>query len=1515
MWTLRGLDILPQHIPDRLAWIAAWLYLDSTRSVSSVRDHYSSLPLGPVGLGEEPVGLPGDIDEGTATQVRFLNPSGDQTSDWRTVTHRRKRRRITRGSEAAEQQPRGPTHDPEEVPHRGLHRGDSQDADEPPRGTEDPLHGEFEGDMEVLCLWGEDSAMSVFRQRLRFTIRDQSARAALRDLKRIQQPDGNIRFDLTLVKSRWNEYTTWLQKGRARYGWYFRRHVPYLERVGRGVSRPERQRREAAHGSQDPPEGRSTPEATLSLNCCSYNISGVDKKRYEIQHFTQLVKPDVLALQETLLTATHWDLRIPGYNVYSSLGDTAQSTRGVSICVRSTYQSVPIGKNSPYWTFVKVLGGDLQAPIILGSIYVPNVRDRRTVLDSLPEMVQSIRDTAPAIPILLMGDFNTVPETLQLEMMHWPQGLVLLRNEGDLPTCSRQNGRCIDHFVGDATLVAARPPQVLSDWDLSDHYPIQLQLSGLRQVTDQDESQTLMTQTPRLRVLPEHREEIASFNGWEILRTQFQEEFAASDSQETLNACALEWQNTCHKVAKEHNLVPSSSGPKPQRVPRTVARAINRRRRTHAKLASLRQSEQATAQEIEDLETEYRERRKRAKALIRKVKKKAWHKQISNSLLWLTHKPRRFWQWAKRVGRWQGSVKTGGIQPVYDTDGETLLTEVHDIARRWHDHFGYLASEGNGHSQDTDHWTFLDPVDSRKPEIQELNSDIGRDEVWLALKKAKNNKAPGIDGVPMDFIKSALVEEKALRAFQDGPPSDEVEPDCPMSDCITLLVNKAFSLGATAESWWNSTVVPIPKKGDLADVNNHRGISLMPTILKVLTIVLSNRLNTVGDSKELFCPAQAGFRRLEECTTQAACVLEILQRRKIARNRTFATFIDFKKAYDMVPHGALFAKLSQMGIRGRCLQFLQGLYAHSSIQVRVGAGSNAHYSEPFPLLRGLRQGCPLSPVLFNFFINDLMDHTPTGDHTFGVTVPYGGRPYRCDYRVNGALFADDCVGFSDSIATVKGFCRHVEDWCDANEMEVGIAKCGILEVPAHGHPAVLLDEDNPLRNDLTIGGERVPIVTSYHYLGLDMVASLDVATMVESRFSIGAKRTSVLQPFLTNSMIPLNIKKRVMDAVVLPTLLYGAEIYGMNRRLTDRMQTLVNRCYRSILGLNKFPLSKIPSVGLWTECGAHPICALAASRRARAFLKSFKLKSQISFMVRNPLRARRWTWVTGCNRWFRTHALKWLLPNDADGVSELGSFQEPKLVRAAILEAVRAREEQIRLRGYRETAELNQRYIRCNFINLMRAKVKCDPLQVHALRWLIRFRLQAVNFEFPQQVVEGHTGGVPNRCPFCTDVSRTNEVEHLVFDCARWQGLRDKWIDGIVREAEALYGKHYGRINRDLTQNQFCLQMLLGGSFEDICMKGWAPPLLVVSGDHSGDTPDEEASSTTGEDDDSSASSSSSEDEELNGDVLSPNDDRQTSCLAFQVGSFLFEVMCLRAQILQACNGPSVTAAGQSPNG
>lgn len=76
-----------------------------------------------------------------------------------------------------------------------------------------------------------------------------------------------------------------------------------------------------------------------------------------------------------------------------------------------------------------------------------------------------------------------------------------------------------------------------------------------------------------------------------------------------------------------------------------------------------------------------------------------------------------------------------------------------------------------------------------------------------------------------------------------------------------------------------STVVPIPKKSDLTDMNKYHGISLIRTALKVLMSIISVRLKNIFERKNLFSKMQAGFRAREECVTQAACFYEIVQRR------------------------------------------------------------------------------------------------------------------------------------------------------------------------------------------------------------------------------------------------------------------------------------------------------------------------------------------------------------------------------------------------------------------------------------------------------------------------------------------------------------------------------------------------------------------------------------------------------------------------------------------------------------
>jgi len=161
--------------------------------------------------------------------------------------------------------------------------------------------------------------------------------------------------------------------------------------------------------------------------------------------------------------------------------------------------------------------------------------------------------------------------------------------------------------------------------------------------------------------------------------------------------------------------------------------------------------------------------------------------------------------------------------------------------------------------------------------------------------------------------------------------------------------------------------------------------------LKIISKIVTDRISKYALSHNFIRPEQFGFRNKEECISLFVSIRNICQRRKFANKPTYIAFLDLEKAYDSVPIFNILTKLYNFGIRGKCFEFLSNLYFTSKARARL----LDMLSYEFPINRGVRQDCPLSPILFNLFINDILD----GCDQYGVSI--GNK------RCCGGLFADD----------------------------------------------------------------------------------------------------------------------------------------------------------------------------------------------------------------------------------------------------------------------------------------------------------------------------------------------------------------------------------------------------------------------------------------------------------------------------------------------------------------------------
>jgi hypothetical protein len=214
------------------------------------------------------------------------------------------------------------------------------------------------------------------------------------------------------------------------------------------------------------------------------------------------------------------------------------------------------------------------------------------------------------------------------------------------------------------------------------------------------------------------------------------------------------------------------------------------------------------------------------------------------------------------------------------------------------------------------------------------------------------------------------------------------------------------------------------------DLNNYRGIILMDVVGKVFGKRVNNRLEAW--CRDRIAEEQAGFRKGRGCVDQGYTLAQVVLKRLEKQKETYLCFVDLRKAYDSVWRGGLFQKLEKDNVPQKLVRLVRMWCEKVKAKVRV----NDVESGWFETKVGVRQGDTLSPLLFNIFINGIVEKVKS----MGIGARVG------EEKVAILLSADDMVLITESEAELRELMRAVKEYCKKWYLEVNVDKTKVMVI-------------------------------------------------------------------------------------------------------------------------------------------------------------------------------------------------------------------------------------------------------------------------------------------------------------------------------------------------------------------------------------------------------------------------------------------------------------------------------------
>jgi hypothetical protein len=458
----------------------------------------------------------------------------------------------------------------------------------------------------------------------------------------------------------------------------------------------------------------------------------------------------------------------------------------------------------------------------------------------------------------------------------------------------------------------------------------------------------------------------------------------------------------------------------------------------------------------------------------------------------------------KRVSNWE---KDQTVTAIHHHHGDPFPREM-SIANRfvseWKTVLGKVHNEYSGDELEREFDKFVHIPRSRRVSAEQnddLMKPITEEEVIEAIA-ALNSKAAGADGLNNDFFKDA----QSL-----------------LVPAMVAIGNEILKGSEPPLSFLERIIIPLRKKGDSTDAMDFRPISLLQTGYKVYTKVVATRTQRVlgkpiGDS-------QQGFVHGRQMMKTVMMMLAILatandEPELAAQLSRVILLLDFRKAYDTVSREFLFLALRKFGFSEEFVNMLRRLHDGTTAQFLV----NGELSDPQEVISGIRQGCPLAPLLFILAAEVLALAIRQDMEIEGIQVP-GSTGDRHSF----SAFVDDSTVFLQEAQQVPRVMNIVQQFGRLSGLKVQPTKSHLLFL-------------NKAVTATSYGG--IPVVTqgdTVRYLGYA------VGTGELTDVNWAGRIRAVQRRLATATQIATSVSNRVtlLNTIMLPSILFTAAAFEM----------------------------------------------------------------------------------------------------------------------------------------------------------------------------------------------------------------------------------------------------------------------------------------------------------------------------------------------------------------------------------